>query len=253
VKRLAALLLIATGLWAASFRLYLRDGGHHTVSEYKVEGDRVRYFSSERGDWEEIPLELVDLKKTESARAEREARLSADEKAQAEEDEAERALAREIRRVPQEFGIYLIDGEQLRKIEQAEVELVTDKKRSVLKAITPLPILTGKATFEIKGERSANATTEKRPEFYVRQETEQRLGILRMGPKKGVRVVEQVRIVPVTKEMVEEPDMVETFRRQFADNLFKIWPTKDLAPGEYGVVQYVEGKGNIQVWDFRVD
>jgi len=73
------LIMALTAVAAQNYRLYLKDGGHHMVREHKVEGDRVRYYSVERGDWEEIPLELIDLKKTqqelsvreESARKER--------------------------------------------------------------------------------------------------------------------------------------------------------------------------------------
>jgi len=36
-------------------------------------------------------------------------------------------------------------------------------------------------------------------------------------------------------------------------DLYKIWPTKPLEPGEYAVVEYTDGKVNIQVWDFAHD
>jgi hypothetical protein len=253
ILRLAAVAALTAAAAFASFRLFLKDGGHHTVREYEVDGARVRYYSTERGEWEEIPLDLVDLVRTEKVRRESDARLAAEEKTQAEEDAAERALAREIRRVPAEPGVYLVAGEGLKKIAQIDVEYVTDKKRSILKAITPLPFISGKATFEVKGERSVNAVAEKRPEFYVRQSAEESIAIFRMGARKGNRVVEHVQVVPVSKELIEEPDVVETFRRQFAEGLYKIWPTADLTPGEYGVVQFTMGKGNPQVWDFRVE
>ena len=66
------------------------------------------------------------------------------------------------------------------------------------------------------------------------------------------RIVQTLNIVPVSNEIVEETDIVETFKQQIAEGLYKIWPTKPLEPGEYAVVEYTEGKGNIQVWDFAV-
>ena len=73
-----------------------------------------------------------------------------------------------------------------------------------------------------------------------------------MKPGKNVRIVQTLNIVPVSKEIVEETDVVETFKQQLAEGLYKIWPTKPLEPGEYAVVEYTEGKANIQVWDFSI-
>ncbi len=46
---------------------------------------------------------------------------------------------------------------------------------------------------------------------------------------------------------------MEIFRQQVDDGLYKIWPTKPIEPGEYAVVEYTEGKVNVQVWDFAYD
>ena len=34
---------------------------------------------------------------------------------------------------------------------------------------------------------------------------------------------------------------IETFKKQEGDNVYKIWPEKDLEPGEYALVEYTEG------------
>src|ERR1700678_4157566 len=46
-------------------RLVLKDGTYQVVSKYQRVGDRVRYLSAERGQWEEMPADLVDWAATE--------------------------------------------------------------------------------------------------------------------------------------------------------------------------------------------
>ncbi|MGA8088726.1 MAG: hypothetical protein WCA10_15705 [Terracidiphilus sp.] len=49
----------APGL-ARNHRLILKDGNYQMVRKYEVVGDRVRYLSLERNEWEELPYDLVD-------------------------------------------------------------------------------------------------------------------------------------------------------------------------------------------------
>jgi hypothetical protein len=59
--------------------------------------------------------------------------------------------------------------------------------------------------------------------------------------------------MPVTNEIIVEPEVVEIFRKQLTpDGLYKIWPKEPLAPGEYAVVEFTEGKLNVQIWDFQI-
>jgi len=247
---LAFLVLLSTAL-AANVKLYLKDGTFQIAREYKVEGDRVHYYSAERSEWEDIPLELVDLKRTRSEAADRQKAIEDDAKILAEEDKAERALQDEILKIPQNPGVYIIEGKQTRKFKAAESTVHTNKGRSVLKAVSPIPIVTGKATLEINEAHSLNVLNLDRPELYIQIERDERFGIVKLTPQRGVRIVEKITTIPVTKELVEEPEEVEIFRKQLTpDGLYKIWPQNPLEPGEYAVIEFTPGKLNMQVWDF---
>jgi hypothetical protein len=197
-------------------------------------------------------MELVDLEKTQAEIKRHEESVREEAAASAAEDKAERDARKEVEQIPATEGVYLIEGGKLIPVKPGESKIVTDKKRSVLKVLSPIPLVSGKATLELDGSHAPAGTANREPEFYIRLSAEERFGIVRMSEHKGNRVVEKLTIVPVSKETVEEPDLVATFRKQVADGLFKIWPEKPLEPGEYAVVEYTDGKVNMQVWDFFV-
>jgi hypothetical protein len=239
-------------LCAANIKLYMKDGTYQLAREYKVENDRVSFLSVDRGEWEELPAALVDLDKTKAEIKRREDTARDEAAANAAEEKAERDARKEVEQIPVAEGVYLIEAGKLIPIKVGESKIVTDKKRSVLKALSPIPLVSGKATLELDGPHAPGGTANREPEFYIRLSADERFGILRLGEHKGNRVVEKLTIIPVTKETMEEPDLVPTFRKQVADGLFKIWPEKAMEPGEYAVVEYTDGKVNMQVWDFFV-
>jgi hypothetical protein len=256
VRLLLLFLLSALLLLGDNFKLFLKDGDYHLVREYQVQGDRVRYYSTERGDWEEIPTSLVDLGKTEQVRAGRKAEAVKEERQLAEEEQAERELRREIASIPMESGAYYRTDEKVAPLEAAQYQVVTDKKRAALKLLSPIPLIPGKASVIIQGDHSKFIVHEDRPNFYFRPEKQERFGIIRVTPKKNLRVVENVSIIPVSNETAQDRKQVEVFQQQLQGTLYKVWPEKPLEPGEYAVVEFDDGSDKpkddleLMVWDF---
>ena len=246
-----ALALAAAALGAD--RLYLKDGDYQLVREYQVQQDRVRYYSTERGDWEEIPLELVDLDRTRKEAANIKAEAERDTKERAEEDAALREVRQQVASVPAAPGVYYIRGGKLEAWQLAESKLVGNKKRTVLKLLSPIPLVPGKATLELDGETASRKVEGARPEFYIRLSDFESFAIVKLTPKKGgARIVEQISIVSVQGERLidEVREVVPTFKKQESEMLYKIWPEKPLEAGEYALMQFTEGKLNPQIWDF---
>ena len=151
--------------------------------------------------------------------------------------------------------MYYIRGDKMEALKLAESKVVTNKKRSVLKALSPIPVITGKATLELDGDTSALTMDGSRPEFYIRLSDYESFGIVKLTPgKKGGRIVEQLTTATIQGERLvdETRDVMPAFKKQEGDLLYRIWPEADLAPGEYALMQYTEGKLNPQIWDFRV-
>jgi hypothetical protein len=240
-----------TALWAANFKLYLKDGNFHLVREYKVEGDNLKYYSVERSDWEEIPVALVDLKRTKDEVSEKAEAHAEEKKILDDEDKAIKEERADIKRIPRDPGVYSLDGANLNVFPQAVSKVHSDKSRTVLKVLSPVPLITGKAAVELDGEQAPTVIHSSRPDLYVQLSAEERFGIIKLSTKKGFRVAERITVIPVSKEIVEEVEEVAVFRKQLTESdLYKIWPEKPLEPGEYAVIQYTPGKLDAQMWDF---
>jgi hypothetical protein len=104
-------------------RLILKDGSYQVVREYQVLGERVRYFSQERGDWEELPASLVDWDATHKWETEH-ATLDADDASpgmqEAEDVDKEELAARNEQKalmpevatgleLPNQDGVFVLD------------------------------------------------------------------------------------------------------------------------------------------------
>ena len=253
LRRALSVLLLAAAFAAAADRLYLKDGDYQLVREYQVQQDRVRYYSTERSDWEEIPLELVDLERTKKEATEQQAIAKEANKVVEEENAAIKAERKLIQSIPADPGVYYMRGEKLETIKIAEPKINNDTKRTVLRMLAPIPIA-GKVTIELDGLTSANKVDGREPEFFFRLSEEQSFGIAKLTLKKDARVVENASVLQVKQDRIvdEKVDIVPTLKKQEGDLLYKIWPEKALEPGEYALIEYTEGKMMPRIWDFSV-
>jgi hypothetical protein len=136
----------------------------------------------------------------------------------------------------------------------ADYQVITDRKRRALQVLSPVPLVPGKASVVIKGEHASFVVAEERPDFYFRLAKEERFGILSVTPKKNVRVVENISIIPVAKQASEERKQMAAFDQDLGNGLFKVWPEKPLTPGEYALVEFADSEDatdiELLIWDF---
>ena len=118
-----------------------------------------------------------------------------------------------------------------RTVPAADYQIITDKKRKTLQVLSPVPLIPGKASVVIKGEHAKFSVNDERPSFYLRISKEERFGIIRLTPKKDMRVVENISIVPVAKQALEERKQMETFEQELASGLYRVWPEKGIDAG----------------------
>jgi len=106
----------------SNHRLILKDGNYQMVRTYEIVGDRVRYLSQERGDWEELPASLVDWDATrkweqshagpyeENSPAMKEAEeLDKEEQAQRADQSARMPQVAKGLELPDEDGVFVLD------------------------------------------------------------------------------------------------------------------------------------------------
>lgn len=159
-----------------SKRLVLKDGSYQLVTQYEVKGDRVRYKSAERDEWEELPSALVDWPATEKYEKGRVTSAIPEAAAVDKEIDADRAadLAHYPQvapglRLPEDSGVFLLDNfqgqPQLVEMQQSEGDINRNAKANILRGA--IPMAGNKQTMELEGEHAALHSHVAVPSIYI--------------------------------------------------------------------------------------
>jgi hypothetical protein len=274
VNRLAAALLLGLLLGTPAFsqtvkRLILTDGSYQTATEWKKEGDRLKYFSAERGAWEELPVALVDWKATEEWNAERGKsaaeemkQVTAEEVAARKEAQSNTPLLAAELRLPAEGGVFLLEevaGKPvLSKVEGNKIQVNDNTGKNMLRK-TIIPIASQVQTIELKGAAAKVRVHSPSPAIYVDVENDQgampgdNFRIVRLERKKELRVLAKNKVAISGEQSVTEK-FLHSRAEKFSGEWWKVIPLEDLTPGEYAIVISASGDdGNGVVWDFGVE
>ena len=244
-------------------KLYLTDGTYQLVKSYEVHGDRVRFYSLERSDWEEVPTTMVDFDSTKRA-AQQENAVQPEQLEQAKELQKVRFEKPEQKGfqvapgvyLPPDPGVFAWDGTRVIRLLQSTGEVVTDKTRKALNIAMPLPILKGRQLVVLEGAKSPVRISSTRPVFYLQfadDPSGESAQLLTVKSDKERRVVERVdtRQLPGGKPSeVREGVLIE--RVKLGPGLYQITPTEPLALGEYAIGQLTRENLNLEVWDFGI-
>jgi len=278
---------------AQAHRLILKDGSYQSITKYEIHGDRVRYFSAERGEWEEVPKALIDWEATEKFEQGREPGNLAPEAVELDKEleaerKAEQGRSPQVApglRLPDEGGIFLLDTyenqPQLSELQQSGGELDKNTKSNILRAaINPLGGV--KQTIELPGAHAKIQSHTAVPSLYINIDLNNidlnnnnsnpapataqaaagqssppaltdRFKIIRIDIKGSKRVAGALKIA-VGGKMKTDERFVAATATAMTGGWVKLTPTDPLVVGEYAVAEIMGIEGiNLYVWDFGVN
>ena len=261
-------------------KLVLKDGTFQLVRDYRRNGERVRYLSAERGDWEEIPAAMVDWDATANAATAEQAEEEALAKKARAQEQAQRIetmmdVDASLQVAPGVFlppgeGMFLIDGKAVKPLEQVGSEIKTDKKQFLKQVLSPIPIVSSKRNVEIPGTRASIRVTNGQAEFYLREappdpdrttpivkssrpgESGPEVELVRASVKGNKRQLESIRSL-FGEQIEEKRNTISIQRWEIAPTVFRFTISEPLPPGEYALAEILPDGMNLFVWDFGVD
>jgi hypothetical protein len=261
-------------------KLVLKDGNFQLVRSYERRGERVRYFSMERGDWEEIPAAMVDWDATAKAAAESEKADAALVSKIHKQEEASRVetmldVDASLQVAPGVFlppgeGMFVVEGRSVTPLEQVGSEIKKDKKQVLKQVLSPIPIVPSKLNVDIPGAKATRRVNTAAPEFYLREapfdperdsyvqrssrpgESGPEVELVRATVKGNKRQLESIRSL-FGEQISQDRNSVAMQRWEIAPTVYRFTLSAQLPPGEYALAEILRDGMNLYVWDFGVD
>lgn len=160
-------------------RLILKDGSYQLATKWEIKGERLRYYSAEREEWEEVPNSMVDWKATEKFEKDRAIGKPAPEAVELDKElEAERKVeeartpevAPALRLPDNTGGMILLDTfqnqAQLIELQQVSGEVNRNLKGNILRSAIN-PIASSKQNIELMGPHAKVQVHATLPAVYV--------------------------------------------------------------------------------------
>jgi hypothetical protein len=245
-------------------KLMLKDGSFQLVREYELDGDRVRYFSIDQRDWEEIPAALVDWDATKKSATDESARKAAliakvhaaevARRADAMDVDASIEIAPKVF-LPPGDGLFEFDGKAIYPLTQAEADMKFSKTQMLKQVLIPVPIVPTRHNISLRGARAKFRVKSTQTEFYMRTADgrEPQLDLIRAkvhGDKRDLENLDELFKEQATTGKISIPIR----RWEIAHGVYRFTLGASLEPGEYAMAEIVQGGAtSLYFWDFGVD
>ncbi len=244
-------------------KLILTDGSFQVCRSYERKGDVVRYFSSERSEWEEIPAGMVDWAATAKSEAEDARRKQESiEKIKAVES-AERTRDLEVDAsieiapgifLPEGAGLWVIEDKVPLQLIPVGADIKRDKGRLLTQILVPVPVVPSRHRVIIAGKAATLRISTTQPEFYLRTVDghEPELELIRATIKGGNREVQRIS-TDIVGQQTADRKTISVERWRLAKGLYRLTLSQSLETGEYAIAEVLPEGINLFLWDFGVD
>jgi hypothetical protein len=245
-------------------KLILKDGSVQLVREYQVMDDRVRFYNTERSQWEEMPAALVDWDATKQSEAEQKKTDAALLSTVHKQEQARRIMPLDVDAsleaapgifIPPGEGLFVYDGKSVLRLTQAQADNKLDKAKVVEQVLVPIPVVPSRRNLSIPRPHAEVRVHNEQPEFYMRtaDAREPNMILIRTKVHGDSRLIENVDTYLQAISKTKRNEVIAE-RWQIANGVYRFTLSQSLEPGEYVFTEIVKGEGtNLYVWDFGVD